>query len=257
MSTWHFNGRYRIPAHTLVVIATLLTAACQSAPVGENAAISSSLTQAAMAAERTNDYSTAIDQYQKLLTRDPKNIDVLIGLARNLRYSGDSVNAVKILEKLGPTESAPVIYRLELAKSKIAAGKAKSAIRQLKLALSDEPDNWQIHSTLGIAQDLNEDFAGARRSYEQARALSEDNPAVLNNMALSAALSGDIDQAIALLEGAPRLARHSPQIRQNLAFFYGIKGDMKSASSLARMDLDEEQVRTNLAIYSRFHKKQF
>jgi len=255
MSPWHFNGRHRKSAHTLVVIAAMLTAACQSAPVSENSAISSSLTQAALAAERTNDYSTAIDQYQKLLSRDPENIDVLIGLARNLRYSGDSINAVKILEKLGPAEDAPVVYRLELAKSKIAAGKAKAAIRQLKLALSAEPENWQIHSALGIAHDLNEDYASARTAYEQARTLSEDNPAVLNNMALSAALSGDIDRAIALLEGAPRLARHSPQIRQNLAFFYGINGDMKSAGSLARMDLDEEQVQTNLSIYSRFHKK--
>ncbi len=237
--------------------AALLLTACQSAPVDENSAITSSLHQAALAAERTNDYQTAIDQYQKLLKRDIDDMDVLIALARNLRYSGDSTNAIKILEKLGPEKNIPTPFRLELAKSKIAAGKARSAIRHLNLALKSDPDNWEIYSTLGIAHDLDGDYATAGKAYEQARIRSEDNPAILNNMAISAALSGDIEGAISLLQSAPRLARHSPQIRQNLAFFYGIKGDMKSARSLSKMDLDEEEVQANLAIYSRFRKKKF
>jgi len=255
MSLWQFKGCYHKPASVLILTTAMLTAACQNIPVGEDAAISDSLDKSAIAAERANDYSTAIDQYQKLLKRDPENVDVIVGLARNLRYSGESTNAVKILEKLGPKENVPISYRMELAKSKIAAGKAKAAIKQLTLALADEPDNWEIYSALGIAHDLNEDYVKARQAYEKARALSEDNPAVLNNMAMSAALSGDIDRAIALLHSTPRLARHNPQIRQNLAFFYGIKGDMKSAESLARMDLDEKEVRTNLTFFSRFQKK--
>jgi len=235
----------------------LLTASCQSTPQGEKAAISESLQQSAIAAENANDFPTAIDQYQKLVRRDPTNTSNLVALARNLRYSGSSVNAVKILDKLGPKENIPTEFQMELAKSLIAAGKAKRAIIYLKTVGKILPENWEVSSTLGIAYDLEEDFDSARKAYEHAAVLSPDNPTILNNMAISAALSGDIDRAIAMLKKAPRLVRHSPQIRQNLAFFYGVKGDMKAAKSLARVDLDEEAVQANLAIYSRFHKKRF
>jgi len=257
MSQRHCRRRSQKTLPMLALAGLVLTTACQSTPDGQDAAIATSLTQMALTAERTNDYSGAVDQYKKLLNRNPKSTDFLIALARNLRYLGKSRDALEVLKGLRPPGIPSIAYRLELAKSDIAAGKAVDAIAVLDLARAQAPNNWEIYSTLGIAHDLNEDYAKAGQAYQQAQKLSEDNPAILNNMAISAALSGDIDKAISLLQNAPRLARHSPQMRQNLAFFYGIKGDMTAAKSLAKMDLDDAAVRKNLAIYSRFHKKKF
>lgn len=246
----------RLPLPGLLSAIAIMVGACQSTPGEDSAAITDTLRQSAVSAEQGSDYKSAAEHYQKLLKRDPDNQETLISFARNLRYSGEANSAVKVLERLGPTSARPLSFSLELAKSKIAAGKAQSAIRVLTDAVGVFPNDWEVHSTLGIALDLERRHDEAMLHYEKAYALSEDNAAVLNNMALSAALSGNINKAISLLQNAPRLARHNPQLRQNLAFFYAIKGDMETARTLSEMDLDEQDVQANMAIYSRFRRGQ-
>jgi len=248
-------GNFRAHTRAALCVGALLIAGCQTAPVGEEAAIQESLYQAAQTAEQTFDYETAINHYNKLAQQNPDSPQLQIALARNLRYSGASQKAVRVLESMGSAKDGNLGYTLELAKAKIGHGKAREAIDLLNAAAPENADNWEIYATLGIAHDLEEDFKSALSAYQKARKLSGDNPAILNNMALSLALSGDVEGAISLLQSAPRLARHSPQIRQNLALFYGIKGDTTAAEALARMDLDEESVQSNLSIYAQLRKK--
>ncbi len=244
--------------HPVVIFASVLgllvVAGCATKPGKGFSAIQETLYLAAAAAEQENDYESAIGYYQKLVLENPDKEDVVLALSRNLRYSGDSQNAVLVLEQADFGDDGEPAFLLEYAKAIIAAGKPRIAIKNLKAAQEKYPENWEVYSLLGIAYDLTEDYGEARKVYEKAGMLSEDNPAILNNRAISLALSGDLDGAIAMLNSNPRLARSSSQIRQNLAFFYGIKGDIDSAEALARMDLDEETIQRNLLIYSQFRQ---
>lgn len=237
-----------------IAVLGVAVAGCQTNRVDSNEAVSDSLYQAAVAAERNADYAAAVKHFGTLNQRRPENLSIVVALARNLRYSGASADAVRVLELEADHFGSDPAYLLELGKGKLAAGKSRGALKALKTALAKDPENWEVQSTVGIAYDLLEDFDNARAAYESALELSENNPAILNNMAISAALSGDLDRAIYILKNATTAARHSSQIRQNLALFYGIKGDLATAETLARMDLAEDAVRKNLSIYSRLRK---
>ncbi len=237
---------------SLLLALSVMAGCATEKPKKDESAVTSTLFDAAFSAERSNDYKSAIQYYQKLILRVPDDPDIALALARNLRYIGAENEALGVLENTDYLDNQSTRYLIEYSKTKIALGKSEEAIEKLNQAVAQTPDNWEVHSLLGIAYDLIDEFAKAQASYEQALPLSSDNPVIYNNMAISAALSGDIDKAIAILNGVPRLTRNSPQLRQNLAFFYGIKGDVKSAEALARKDLDEEAVQQNLKIYSQF-----
>jgi len=239
----------------LFVLLIGVLAGCVTASEKVGDAVLESQLEGAVASENRGDYAAAVVQYQKLSLRLPNDIETHLGLARNLRYSGSPAEAMRVLDKMPPALRDGPTYLLERAKAELATGKSADAVRTVLAAVAKDPDNWELHSTLGIAYDMGDDFARARGAYERAATLSAKNPAVLNNLAISMALSGDLDGAIRTLEAAPMVARHSAQMRQNLALFYGIKGDVKKAESLARIDLDDKTVRQNLEVYSKLRRK--
>lgn len=240
----------------VVCLAVAVLAGCASQADEKAAVIADSLGQAAAGAEVSGEYALAADRYRRLLDKRPESLEALLGLARNLRYSGDAKAAVGVLKVAAARLGESVPYLVESGKAKLAVGDAAGAVEDLTAAIERDDGNWEAFATLGIAHDLRQAYGDARRAYRKALALSDNDPAVLNNMAISAALAGDIDLAISTLEDAPRSARNNPQIRQNLALFYGIKGDMDRAEALARIDLDDASVLNNLAIYSRFRANQ-
>ncbi|MBT5035401.1 MAG: hypothetical protein HOM51_12890 [Rhodospirillaceae bacterium] len=176
-------------------------------------------------------------------------------MAKNLRYAGSSALAVRLLESEKENHGTTSGFALELGKANLASGATDKAIASLEEAVKHSPRNWEPHSALGIAHDTKGAYGAAKTEYKMALALSRDNPAVLNNMAISAALSGDIETAIKTLKRVASVARHNPQTRQNLALFYGIRGDTDKAEALAKMDLDAESVRNNLAVFLRFRSQ--
>jgi len=237
-----------------VLAAAVSVAACAAPPVQDNTVVDV-LFQSAASAEQGAEYAAAAQHYQKLFARDPENPVIVFALARNLRYSGAAAEATRLLQGAAAKIKTEPGFRLALGKSQLASGETRPAIANFKSALSADPENWEIHSTLGIALDLSDDFAAAQQSYRRALALSPKNPSVLNNMAISLALSGDLAGAISTIKDAPQVARHNPQIRQNLALFYGIKGDVKKAKALAKIDLDDDAVAKNLEVYSQLRRK--
>lgn len=248
----------RLPLLIVMILAAsiLLTgcAADERAGTLENA-IDRSVLQLAELAERNADYDVASVHYQKLYKIQPENLDIVLGLVRNLRYAGYVSNGLQVLAKEQVNFSDDADFVLEYGKSLVASGDKIKAIKKLEQVAILTPENWQVYSALGIAYDLDNDRQGARRSYQKALEMSPDNPDVLNNMAISEALFGNVDEAIQILNKIVRKYRGATQVRQNLAFFYGITGNMEKAKTLAKMDLDEEGVRKNIALYSKFKAK--
>ena len=214
--------------------------------------IESALLRAASDAEKRNNFDAAVGYYSRLLQAKPYDRDITIGLARNLRYVGQSASAADVLLELSRRQPDDEEIMLERAKALIASGGHNQALALLGDVISMNRNNWQAFSARGIAYDSLKNYKMAEKSFLEALAISPDNPAVLNNLAMSLAQAGRIKKAIATLERAALINRGSPQIRQNLALLYGISGDKEKAKSLAVMDLDQKEVETNASFYQRF-----
>lgn len=238
----------------LAGLTTVALGGCQSPPGNETGVITQSLSRSAASLETKGEYDAAANQYRSLLGHEPGNRAARLGLARNLRYSGNPKSAVQALMEVGADKSDDIELLLELGKDMVALVKAEEAIGHLKNAVKAGGEDWEVYATMGIGYDLLQSYDEAWTAYARALKLSPGNGQVLNNMAISAALNGKLGIAIKILEEAPLPVRRTPQVRQNLAFFYGIRGDMEKAGNLAKMDLDKEAVRNNMAVFSRFHK---
>ncbi|MGE5536985.1 MAG: tetratricopeptide repeat protein [Gemmatimonas sp.] len=102
---------------------------------------------------------------------------------------------------------------------------------------------------LGVTLDLQGRHDDAVTAFRRALELDPDGVATRANLALSLALWGESNEAIALLAPVAASADAEPRQRQNLALVFGIAGDVDQARAVARIDLPEEAVRSNLTYY--------
>lgn len=250
-----FPSRAGILRCAALLATALLLSGCalfdyfSTAEEDERQAIERSLRKVADAAQQTHDYAAAAQHFERLHEKDPKDLSVTLGLARNLRYSGRPKRAKLVLEQALAGAAANPQLLAEYGRALIAAGEPESAISPLNKAMAIEAGNWRTLSALGIAHDQLGRHEAARRSYEKAQAMSPENVTILNNLALSWALSGRLSEAVQMLEAAQRLPGASVQLRQNLALLHGIQGNDKRAYELARLDLPEEAARENMRYY--------
>lgn len=236
----------------LVAVLVALSA-CETSPGKLGDASSSSLRKmlmrSAAAARNSNDYVSAVSTYRTLYAQDPDDVEIVLGLAQNLRYTGKLDEARQVLlDSLKKKPDDPRILA-ERGKVALAAGKPDQAVRFLKDAIRIDPKTWQFHSSLGIANDLLGRPEEARRSYETALALSPENVTVLNNLALSRTLAGDLTGGIATLVALTGRPGITAQIRQNLALLYALKGEISQTEALARRDLPEGVAENNISYY--------
>ena len=95
------------------------------------------------------------------------------------------------------------------------------------------------------------DHRGAQARYLEAMKFAPEVLSLRNNLAISLALSGDYDAAIGHLAEIAGDPGATARNRQNLALVYGLAGDVEKAAEIGRLDLDESEVRNNLAYYAR------
>ena len=128
------------------------------------------LRSAAATAQSTSNYAAAVNYYQTLSSRDPNDIEALLGLARNLRYIGAPADAIRALKEGVANHPDRIDLRAELGKAQLARGLAGDAVDTLTEVTEAVPNDWQSFSALGIAYDLLEKFPDAQSSYESALA---------------------------------------------------------------------------------------
>lgn len=216
---------------------------------GKASVLDPQIKQAALQAEAQHNYLEAAQHYQTLLARDPENLELAMGLARNLRFSGSTSQDIDIINRLIAKHGRTPQLLTELGKSYVAADQMNLAIPVLEEASVMPGATWDTFSTLGVAHDYQGQFDKARETYSQALLLSPRNPDILNNLALSQAQSGDLDGAIETLGQAVDQPSASPQVRQNLALMLALRGDVAGADRLARKDLPRDLADLNTKYY--------
>ncbi len=234
---------------TFIAASALVLLGCAAADrkANQSKAISNALAEAAFGAQRQFEYKAAAGHYKKLYQRRPEDIQALIGMARNLRYSGSVKEAIVVIREGIREHGEKPELLLEMGKALLANSSISAARETLEKARQLDPGNWQVYSTIAIVYDRTNKLKEAQELYRKALELSPGNVSVLNNLALSLAQAGKLDQGIAILEKVTAGADSTVQVRQNLALLYGLKGDMAKAEKLIREDLPPDLAAENIA----------
>lgn len=243
----------RLRLFAALLIAPLAGCATLSTPGAEDAALAKavepSLRAAAVTAEANNDWKGAAQHWRTLYQRAPGDQTITLSLARALRYSGQAQQAADVVQGELARNGRDARMVAELGKAYLAADRIGLALKSLEEARALAPDDWELHSALGVALDSQARYGEAREAYGRALVLAPDHPLVLNNLGLSQALDGQLDEAVATLTRANEQPQAGMQIRQNLALLLALTGDAAAAERLAAKDLPADMVRTNAGIY--------
>lgn len=129
---------------------------------------------AGLAAEQAGDYETAIAQYKKAAEANYLGANMYLYMA-NLYDSQEMpeefLSVVQEGRKLYPENSDLIVYELN---HYLRNDKFEEAENNLKLALEKEPDNKQLHFSLGVVYDNLGRRDDAKASYEKAIAIDSE-----------------------------------------------------------------------------------
>jgi tetratricopeptide (TPR) repeat protein len=166
------------------------------------------------------DYALATRTLDKVLARDPDQVEALLVLARVKAASGDSSGALKLYARVigRRSDDAAVLY--EMASLERLTGDTAAAVPHLEAALKSEPDNAQYLSELVKAYaSTGKAAVGAELLLERANDAARTGPerAALYVQAAAALIEARADaDAKAALERALELAPGDPSATRML-----------------------------------------
>lgn len=177
---------------------------------------------------------------------DPTDAVAGVKLAQALRELGRYDQAAEAAQATLTLQPNNLDALLELGRAHIARGQAFYGVAPLEQARDLAPRDWRPYSLLGVAYEQVRRTDDARAAWNQALALSPDNPDVLTNAATAALTHGDAPGAETLLRRAVAQPTASAKVRQNLAMVLGLQGKMGEAEQILRRELPPEQAEQNL-----------
>ncbi|MDR3521075.1 MAG: SPOR domain-containing protein [Acidocella sp.] len=187
------------------------------------------------------DPSMALSVSQAALQTDPNNVDALI-------HEGEAYYA------LGRCPAAEAAFNLAIThdpKSSLAeTGLGRCLIKTdpvqaekaLVLAVQDDPGNADALNDLGIARDLEGNFAGAVDPYRKALIAQPGMTAAEINLGLSLALSGNGQAALQYLGPLATSQTATPKIREDYAAALVATGQVAEARHVLSIDLPPDDV---------------
>lgn len=197
------------------------------------------------AAIADNDPAMALQVSQSVLANDPNNLQALYHEAAAYYAVGrceDAVAAYRVALGINPksSEAETGIGRCLIKRNAIEAEQAFDA------AVQDDPGNAAALNDLGIARDLQGNYAGATKPYELALLINPGVTATEVNLGLSLALSGDAQDALEYLGPLATSTNATPRIREDYAAALVAAGRMDQARQVLAIDLPPDQVDTLL-----------
>lgn len=239
----------------LIAACSLVLAACaggakpetsQQSLAGNASSMTRAMWEMAENARRNNDFDAAARHYATLLEAQPDSEAAVLGRARNLRYGGKPYDAVLFLdEQVARLGSRPALS-LELAKAHLADDAPAKALPLLLDLARAQPDNWEVHSALGVLHDREGRMAEGLAAHERAFKLAPLEPQAANNLALAQAMDGRIDKAVETLTSVAKRSDAPVNALQNLALFHALRGEMERAEPLVRRALPPEMAEQSL-----------
>jgi Flp pilus assembly protein TadD len=177
---------------------------------------------------------------------DPSDAVAGVKLAQALRELGRYDQAAETAQTVLTVQPNNLDALLELGRAHIARGQAFYGVAPLEQARDQAPRDRRAYSLLGVAYEQVRRNDDARNAWNQALALSPDNPDVLTNAATAALTKGDAPGAETLLRRAAAQPTASAKVRQNLALALGLQDKMGEAEQILRRELPPEQAEQTL-----------
>ena len=250
------SKRWQKTCLTISAALLLAVAGCASeVPTAEEVAAESKarriaqLMRIADTTRRGGDYAAAAAMYRRAHTLAPDSAAPLRELAETSVAAGAKAEADSAFRAAIERDANDFETRLGYGRLLIDVDRPTRAAEQFRAAIRLEPTDYRAYNGLGVALDLLGSHEQAQDSYIDGLERSPDNLSMRNNLALSLALGGNYEEAVRILTMIADSPASTARVRQNLALVYGLSGDKQNAAETARIDLDEESVRNNLAYY--------
>jgi Flp pilus assembly protein TadD len=196
-----------------------------------------------------NDPAMALQVSQSVLASDPGNLQALYHEAAAYYVVGrceDAIAAYRLALRIDATstQAETGIGRCLLQHDAAAAEAAFTA------AVRDDPGNAAALNDLGIARDLQGNYAGATQPYQQALLIAPGALATEVDLGMSLALSGDGADALLYLGPLATGTEATPKIREDYAAALLAAGRTSEARQVLAVDLPPDQVSVMMTDFS-------
>lgn len=182
---------------------------------------------------------TEIETLRRLHRDDPRNVEVLTGLANGLARIGrteEALAAVRDAVRLDPRDA---VARAAHGALLMQLGRPEEAIAPLEMAeaLIEGKMGWIERDTRRIIQgNLGWAYAAIGRTDDAIRVLrtaaADDNVSAMNNLGSVLGRVGDWEEAQQVLERAHRFDPNDPNVQSNLGWVYANVGRLEDAARL-------------------------
>lgn len=215
---------------------------------GDSEAKSAAIMRIAASTLAAGDAATAAGLYRRAHDLQPSALAPLLGLGRAFAMLGANDEAVVAYRAALAIDPNDIEALRGMGGALLALDQPRQAITHLEVVL-DRAGDARTHNALGLAHDMLGEHKSAQACYRTGLNTEPGNFALRNNLGLSLVLSGDFREGIAILRQVAEMPGANARQRLNLALAYGLAGETEQAMQVARMDLDEQAVRSNVAFY--------
>jgi Flp pilus assembly protein TadD len=217
-----------------------------------------SLFKMADAALLNNDLQNAETLYQKILEKDPKNLEALYKMGILIKRKGNIAQALMIFEACLKEDPNFTKAILEKAYLYVQNKQYEEALNHYHEALKINPQLLAALNGKAMVLDILGKHTEAQYLYQKIIQANPSYSYALNNLGLSYIFQGKWTEAIDILETLNRFST-TPKHRQNLALAYGLKGEEGRCRFLSSQDLSSQAVENNIRFIRNlrkvYHKK--
>jgi tetratricopeptide (TPR) repeat protein len=170
----------------------------------------------------------AIDQYQKITQKDPKDTESWVTLGRLYRVSNNSPDAEKAFKAALQIEPDNEEALTGLGSLYMDMGDTKSAIEKLK-AVTDKAPSERTLAALARAYEDVQNYKEAADTLKRAIELAPDDERLLRELAEDLLYSDQVDDALKLYLQLAAQEPRVPDYQLRLSQIYRVKGDLAKA----------------------------
>jgi Flp pilus assembly protein TadD len=174
-------------------------------------------------ADARSELQKARQYWGEAYAKNPKDAQVALNYARDLRALGEKRQALAVLEQAWQNNPEHRGIASEYGRGALELDRTTLAKKLLEHA--DDPTNpdWRVISARGTVLAKQGKYGEAIPYYEKALALAPNQASLLNNLALAEAMEGHADKAEPLLRRALASGGYEAKVNQNLALVLGLQ----------------------------------
>lgn len=198
----------------------------------------------------------AIALHERLLGEADKQPSIRYNLGVCYLKQRRAADAVRQAERYANAKAADAKGQVLLGDALVAVGDLERALAAFQRAARLEPSSALVHTRLGKAQLLKRHYAAARRSLEQAQALTPDDPEALGALAETyAAMRVSRPQLGALADKLAAMTRDPQALAAAGRAYYALENDERAASAyVAALTLEPDSAAIKTALVKVYNR---